>query len=432
MTRYLPAPQDSPRIERRRIPSGLPGTRNTVDHVGRLIREGASDFYVRQKAIDILLARRIPAKDYLGEINALFQWVQRHVRYTRDPFRVEVLHSPRRMLELRAGDCDDMTILLGALVKSVGHPVRIVLTGPDALRPDLFSHIYLEAQHRGQWIPLDATMPYSMGWSPRAPVRQVVSIEEEPINDHTASSRSTSGSTAAASAGAESRSSAQPRLAARSASGDTSGRHPAPRPARESAVGTAAAAPVARPESLAARTPAIHLAEGVERAPSSSYHGANAGAAQRRRRAVPTEAEAPGRERAARGAGAAASIAASPTGVAATSRDVAACTTREGDRLEGPRALNREMSDAAVLYRRFSQLPARTCQRIAHPRVVPPVVVGLGHLVGLVYRSDKWVGRPRTYIHFMNDPPRLVCDVTGRRLFVVGGSYRVTGKGIEG
>jgi hypothetical protein len=27
----------------------------------------------------------------LGEIKALFEWVQHHVRYTKDPFRVEVL-----------------------------------------------------------------------------------------------------------------------------------------------------------------------------------------------------------------------------------------------------------------------------------------------------------------------------------------------------
>ena len=100
----------------------------TAAHVGRLIRDGAGDFYVRQKAIDILMERGVPAKDYLGEIDALFRWVQRHVRYTKDPFRIEVLHSARRMLELKAGDCDDMTIVLGALIKSVGHPVRIVLT----------------------------------------------------------------------------------------------------------------------------------------------------------------------------------------------------------------------------------------------------------------------------------------------------------------
>jgi hypothetical protein len=134
---------------------------------------------VRQKAIDILLAKAVTPKDYLGEIKALFEWVQHHVRYTKDPFRVEVLHSARRLLELRAGDCDDMTILLGAMLEAIGHPVRLVIIGPDPLRPQLFSHIYLEAYYNGRWIPLDATMPHAMGWEPRTFVKQVIPIERK-------------------------------------------------------------------------------------------------------------------------------------------------------------------------------------------------------------------------------------------------------------
>lgn len=63
---------------------------------------------------------------------------------------------------------------------------------------------------------------------------------------------------------------------------------------------------------------------------------------------------------------------------------------------------------------------------------MPPVVVDLGELLAVVYRSSKWVGYPRTYIHYMEDPPRLASDVEGRRLYVVGGSYRITARGIEG
>lgn len=172
--RYIPAPLTPPRVHRGLIPRGYRGTQTTVARMRALIREGAQDFYVRQHAIDILIARSVPAKDYEGEIKALFEWVQQHVRYTRDPHGVEVLHSARRMLELRAGDCDDMSIVLGALVEAIGHPVRIVLTGPHPSRPRLFTHVYVEAWCRGRWIPLDATMPYPMGWAPRAPVKQVI------------------------------------------------------------------------------------------------------------------------------------------------------------------------------------------------------------------------------------------------------------------
>lgn len=169
-----------PVIFLRKIPEGYPGTLRTVEHIKRLIREGAKDFHVRQTAIDVLFQRHVKAKDYGGEIKALFEWVQQHIRYTKDTFRLEVLHSARRMLELRAGDCDDFSILLGAMLEAIGHPVRLVLSGPDAQRQDLFSHIYLEVFCKGRWIALDATMPHAMGWAPRTSVRKVVAIDRRP------------------------------------------------------------------------------------------------------------------------------------------------------------------------------------------------------------------------------------------------------------
>ena len=87
----------------------------------------------------------------------------------------------------------------------------------------------------------------------------------------------------------------------------------------------------------------------------------------------------------------------------------------------------------AALYRAFNRFAPEDIVRVRHPRVMPPVVVQLGTLVGVIYRSDK--GRPehpRTYIHFMEDPPRLVSNPRGTQLYVVGGSYRVSARGLEG
>ena len=71
--------------------------------------------------------------------------------------------------------------------------------------------------------------------------------------------------------------------------------------------------------------------------------------------------------------------------------------------------------------------------KVRPSRVIPPVVVELGELVGLMYRSDKGQpGQPRTYIHRMEDPPRLVSNIEGTQLYIVGGSYQVTPRGIEG
>lgn len=176
VARYVDTVARPPRIRKDRIPRGYRGTRKTVEEIKQLVRSGSGDFYVRQKAIDILLRREVRAKDYLGEIRALFEWVQDNIRYTKDPVGIETLHSARQMLALRAGDCDDQTVLLGAMLQSVGHPVRLVLMGRDARRPLLFSHVYLEVLYRGRWIALDPTMPHAVGWTPRQATRRVFGL----------------------------------------------------------------------------------------------------------------------------------------------------------------------------------------------------------------------------------------------------------------
>jgi hypothetical protein len=106
-------------------------------------------------------------------------------------------------------------------------------------------------------------------------------------------------------------------------------------------------------------------------------------------------------------------------------------TTSVGQTLEP--AQKRGVRQGIGLYQTFNGFGPSQVVRISHSRVIPPVVVELGELVGLIYRSDKGQpGQPRTYIHFMENPPRLVCNPEGTQLYVVGGGYRVTQQGIEG
>jgi transglutaminase-like putative cysteine protease len=167
-----------PRIRRVRIPAGEAGTLHTARLVAELIEQGARDFYVRQRAIQIFRDYRVPAKDRFGEVAALFDWVRRNIRYTRDIYRVELLHTARRMLELRAGDCDDMTILLGAMLMSTGHPVRLALVGFKPSRPHAYSHIYLEALIGSRWLPLDATIDRPMGSVPPAVWKRICHLRK--------------------------------------------------------------------------------------------------------------------------------------------------------------------------------------------------------------------------------------------------------------
>lgn len=92
-----------------------------------------------------------------------------------------------------------------------------------------------------------------------------------------------------------------------------------------------------------------------------------------------------------------------------------------------------EISAAASLFRRFHRFKPNRIISQPCERTLPRVLVRLGELKALVYSSDRGrPGSPRSFVHFMQDPPTLACDPRGRRLFILGGSYRVTPFGIEG
>ena len=85
------------------------------------------------------------------------------------------------------------------------------------------------------------------------------------------------------------------------------------------------------------------------------------------------------------------------------------------------------------VYRRFHCFPAPRIYRLRCPRRDPAVQVDLGELRGLIYRSARGpCARPRTFVHFFERPAQLTCDPTGRQLYIQGGNYRVTRRGIEG
>jgi hypothetical protein len=66
-------------------------------------------------------------------------------------------------------------------------------------------------------------------------------------------------------------------------------------------------------------------------------------------------------------------------------------------------------------------------------RVMPDIVVRLGKLRGVIYSSDRGQrGCPRNFVHFFDRPPTLACDGRGEQIFIIGGRYRITRRGIEG
>lgn len=67
--------------------------------------------------------------------------------------------------------------------------------------------------------------------------------------------------------------------------------------------------------------------------------------------------------------------------------------------------------------------------RLVRSRLAP-----VGELRGVIYRPyGTFNGEaPKNYVHFFQQPPVLATDPAGRRLYIIGGRYRLTPRGIEG
>lgn len=153
------------RCVRRPLAAGDAGIARTIQYMTALANgnEGAAHPAVRVQAVDI--TRNVASRDYHAEIQAIFDWVKKNIRF-RGEFK-EFLQSPVVTLELRAGDCDDHATLLAALLRTLGHRVRFRTVATGGGRD--FTHVYLQVQDRrtGQWISLDTTVARStLGWEP--------------------------------------------------------------------------------------------------------------------------------------------------------------------------------------------------------------------------------------------------------------------------
>ncbi len=105
----------------------------------------------------------VAPKDFGGEIAALFDFVQNEIRYTLDPRGLEQLHHAEEVLRQGAGDCDDMVILLGAMLESIGHRTKTFAMG---FAPGHLTHVILQVWYNGQWVALDPTEAMPPGWMP--------------------------------------------------------------------------------------------------------------------------------------------------------------------------------------------------------------------------------------------------------------------------
>jgi transglutaminase-like putative cysteine protease len=147
-----------------KISDGAPGTYQTLRIMRELAKAGKQHPNVR--ALAVALTMDVAPKDWRGEIEACFDFVQNKIRYVKDIRDVETLHTAERILEQGAGDCDDKAVLLCSLLESISHPTRFVAVGFDPRDRKNYSHVFVSTKLGNRWVSLDATMPYPAGWQP--------------------------------------------------------------------------------------------------------------------------------------------------------------------------------------------------------------------------------------------------------------------------
>jgi transglutaminase-like putative cysteine protease len=119
---------------------------------------------MRDRATQIIA--QCPPKARMTELRTLFNFVRETIRYTLDTNEVEVIQTPQRTLELGTGDCDDMCILLAALIELCGHPAWFLALAFNGESD--FAHVIVQTStvDGGRAISLDPTERYPMGWFP--------------------------------------------------------------------------------------------------------------------------------------------------------------------------------------------------------------------------------------------------------------------------
>lgn len=147
------------------LPRGDEGVARTIRLIRDLMDAAVADPQVNEAAINILRNAGVTNFDRDAKLRALYDSVSwPNFLYVEDPVGPfgpkETVRTVRTLLRVRAGDCDDYTLLLASLAGTIGIPTRAVTVAADPSAPNDFSHIYPEAEVTpGNWVPMDAARP---------------------------------------------------------------------------------------------------------------------------------------------------------------------------------------------------------------------------------------------------------------------------------
>ena len=117
-----------------------------------------------------MLAHDLSTKgDLQQNLRKIFRYRDEKEEIVRTPgFMVQDYES----LGYIEGDCDDIAVLVAALLRSLGKKVR--LTAIQSQSPDEYDHVFTEVQTNEGWLPIDITVSEGTTYSTFAYMSELV------------------------------------------------------------------------------------------------------------------------------------------------------------------------------------------------------------------------------------------------------------------
>jgi len=131
-----------------------------INQIATLIKQGRDNKEIQDITRQVIVQENIKFGDNIGELDAIYGFVQGRVRYIRDPYGKDIYQSAGDTLfERKTGDCEDLTILIAAMTMTIGYPIGFKLV---SISGEIWDHIYplagIPPEGPTKWVAMDATI----------------------------------------------------------------------------------------------------------------------------------------------------------------------------------------------------------------------------------------------------------------------------------